>query len=77
MLVKETKNKCVKPKEKRSLYQTNMATARCASRVKLLTFSNSRLDFASGFLEETSQDGMGTTTLSQANNKSTLSIVFN
>lgn len=75
MLVKETKNKCVKPKEKRSLYQTNMA--RCVSRVKLLTFSNSRLDFASGFLEETSQDGMGTTTLSQANNKSTLSIVFN
>ena len=74
MLVKETKNKCVKPKEKRSLYQTNMA--RCVSRVKLLTFSNSRLDFASGFLEETSQDGMGTTTLSQANNKSTLSIVF-
>lgn len=74
MLVKETKNKC-EPKEKRSLYQTNMA--RCVSRVKLLTFSNSRLDFASGFLEETSQDGMGTTTLSQANNKSTLSIVFN
>ena len=75
MLVKETKNKCVKPKGKRSVYQTHMA--RCVSRVKLLTFSNSRLDFASGFLEETSQDGMGTTTLNRANNKSTLSIVFN
>ena len=75
MLVKETKNKCVKPKEKRSVYQTNMA--RCVLRVKLLTFSNSRLDFASGFFEETSQDGMGTTTLNQGNNKGTLSIVFN
>ena len=76
MLVKETKCKCVKPKEKRSEC-TKVKMARCVPRVKLLTFSNSRLDFASGFLEETSQDGMGTTTLSQANDKSTLSIVFN
>lgn len=30
-----------------------------------LTFSNSRLDFAKGFLEETSQEGMGTTTFYQ------------
>lgn len=34
------------------------------SRMKL-TFSNSRLDFAKGFLEETSQEGMGTTTFYQ------------
>lgn len=30
-----------------------------------LTLSNSRLDFAKGFLEETSQEGMGTTTFKQ------------
>lgn len=29
MLVKETKNKRVKPKEKRSVYQTNMAKCVC------------------------------------------------
>lgn len=30
-----------------------------------LTLSNSRLDFARGFLEDTSQEGIGTTTFEQ------------
>ena len=49
MLVKETQNKCVKPKEKRSVYQTNMAKCVCV-KSKAAYFFQFTLGFRQRFL---------------------------